>query len=257
MTRQPRELSAGLHGHATARPGVAYRVLRRTWRVAAACLRLRIRVEGLEHLPPTGPYIVAGAPHRTWIDPFLLWGWLPARPRLLFFGDAATMSRSPVRRAVLRLVGGVIPIPSTHLASAPEAHFAAAAEALQSGGVFCLFPETGPAAPPGSIRRLGSGVGYIALRNAVPIVPIAIGGNHELFLGRTIIVRVQPPLAALDLAGGDAAPPPGSPEERAAVHRLLAGLAGACAEPVAAAHRDAEPPPGTRKRARFLTTLFH
>ena len=218
-----RELAAGLHGRVSGHAGIAYRLARRAWRIVAGCLRVRVRVEGLEHFPRSGGLIVAGVPHRTWVDPFLLWGWLPAEPRLVFFGDARTMGRSPLRRAVLRVVGGVIPIPTAHRAGAVETHIAAAIEVLDAGAAFCLFPETGPAAPLGSIRRLGSGVGYFALRSDAPVVAVAIGGNDELFFGRTIVVRVLPPVSALELAGVTAPPEPGSQDERDAVRRLLTG----------------------------------
>ena len=259
------ELSVGLHGAATAEPGLTYRILRRCWRVVARALRLRFEMAGLEYIPhdaggcPTGRWIAAGMPHRTWIDPFIPWMLLPARPRLTFFGDARTMARSPLRRWVLARLGGVIPIPAAHEPSAVPVHLAAAETVLRNGGVFCLFPETGPATPPGTIRRLGAGIGYIALRNRTPIVPIILGGTHELFLGRRIVMRVLPSLDPVGLAGlvaGAELPAPGSPDEREAVHRLLRGLADAVAGPVLQAHDDAEPGPGTRKRALFLTTLF-
>ncbi len=259
------ELSAGLHGAATAEPGWTYRFLRTFWRIAAAALRFRLAFEGAENLPrdaagrPAGGWIAAGLPHRTWIDPFVVWMLLPARPRLLFFGDAVTMARSPLRRWVLARVGGVIPIPAGHNPRTVAIHLAAAREAIASGGIFCLFPETGPATPPGTIRRLGAGVGYVALQNRAPIVPLVLGGNHELFLGRRVILRALPPLDPFALAGLDQADPPpepGSPGERAAVRRLLEALAARVAQPVADAHARAEPPPGERKRWRGLTTLF-
>lgn len=251
-----RELPAGLHGQVSGRPGIAYRLARVAWRIVAGCLRVHVRVEGVEHLPRAGGYIVAGVPHRTWVDPFLLWGWLPSQPRLVFFGDARTMGRSRLRRAALRLVGGVIPIPTSHRAGAAERHFTAATEALAAGAAFCLFPETGPDAPLRSIRRFGAGVGYVALRTGAPVVPVVLGGNHELFFGRTIVVRVLPPVAALELAGMAAPPEAGSQEEVQAVRRVLDGIAAVVASPVAHAHDAAEPPPGTRKRMGWLTTLF-
>jgi 1-acyl-sn-glycerol-3-phosphate acyltransferase len=259
------ELSAGLHGAATPEPGLTYRLLRLLWRLIASCLGLRLRVEGLEHLPrdasgaPEGGWIAATLPHRTWVDPFIPWMVLPAWPRLSFFGDARTMARSPLRRWVMARLGGVIPIPSRHDPGTADRHFAAAGEVLRAGGVFFLCPETGPATPPGTIRRLGAGVGYIALRERVPIVPIVLGGTHELYLGRTILMRVLPALDPDGLAGLDPAAPrpePGSPEERAAVHRLLGALAAAVAEPVLDAHERAEPAQGARKRWTGLTTMF-
>ena len=65
---------------------------------------------------------------------------------------------------------------------------------------------------------------YDPIRDRVVI----FGGNHELYWGRRIVMRVLPLLDPLDLAGldpGSALPPEGSSAERAAVHRLTAALA--------------------------------
>ena len=259
------ELAPGLHGRPSAEPGLTYRLLRRIWRLAAALLRFELQISGLEHLP-VGPdgraggcWIAAVVPHRTWIDPFAVWIALPVRPRLAFFGDARTMARSPIRRFVLARLGGVIPIPGGHDPATVGIHFDAARQALDAGMVFCLMPETGPPSEVGHLRRLGSGVGYVALRNRVPIVPVVLGGNDELYIGRRIVLRVLPALDSLALAGldsADDAPPPGSPAERAAVHRLLAALVDHVAGPVAEAQAQATIETGTTHRGRFLTHLF-
>jgi 1-acyl-sn-glycerol-3-phosphate acyltransferase len=259
------ELPAGLIGSASPRAGVAYRLLRRAWRAIAIALRVRLTVEGLEHLPrnpdgtPAGGWVAAGVPHRTWIDPFLLWMLLPVEPRLVFFGDARTMARSPLRRWVVRRVGGILPIPSHGGPRALATHLAAAAEVLRSGAVFCLFPETGPPAPVGTAREIAAGLGYVAMRSDASIVPIVIGGNDELFLGRRIVVRVLPPIDARTLAGlapGSPLPPAGSHDEREAAHRIADRFSTHTAEAVATAHADAAPRPGARKPGRRLTTLF-
>jgi 1-acyl-sn-glycerol-3-phosphate acyltransferase len=262
------ELKAGLIGSASPRAGFTYRLCRRLFRVVAAVLRFRVEVDGLDVLPRTadgrltGGWIAAGLPHRTWIDPFLVWMVLPAEPRLVFFGDARTMARSPIRRWVVRRIGGILPIPSHGGPKAFATHIAAAGAVLRAGAVFCLFPEYGGLAPNGESRPIAAGLGYIALRTGAPIVPIVIGGNHELFLGRRLVVRILEPLDPRALAGlGDLAadvplPAPGSADERASAHRLAEAFRAVTADAVAAAHAAAEPPAGTRKRGLRLTTLF-
>ena len=259
------ELPAGLVGSASPRAGVAYRLLRTAWRLAAFALRFRVEVEGLEHMPRTpdgrraGGYILAGIPHRTWIDPFLPWGWLPAEPRLVFFGDARTMARSPFRRWVIRRVGGILPIPSHGGPRAFATHMAAAADVIRAGAVFMLFPEYGPPAPVEASREVAAGLGYVALRTGAPIVPVVIGGNHELYLGRRIAVQVLAPLDPFVLAGmppDGPAPQPRSREERLAAHRLVVAFREAVAPAVDAAWRSVEPRPGHRKRGLRLTHLF-
>jgi len=259
------ELSAGLHGAATSRPGLSYRFLRGLWWLLARCLRIHMTIEGRENLPrdaagrPSGRWIAAGMPHRTWIDPFVPWILLPSTPRLAFFGDARTMARSPLRRWVVARLGSVIPIPAGRDPKVVAKHLDAARDVLDAGAVFLLMPETGPAAEVGSIRRLGSGTGYMALRNRAPIVPLIFGGNHELYFGRRIIMRVLPALDPVELAGlapGELLPAQGSNEEREAVHRLTKALADRVAPSVAELHARAVAAEGRRKRGVFLTKLF-
>jgi 1-acyl-sn-glycerol-3-phosphate acyltransferase len=198
--------------------------------------------------------------HLTWVDPFVPWVLLPARPRLAFFGDARTMARSPLRRFLMARLGGIIPIPSARDPRTVDVHLAAARDVLQAGAIFMLFPEIGPAAGPANLRRFKHGIGYVSLRNRAPIVPLVLGGNHELYLCRRIVLRVMPALDPLELAGlepDEPLPAAGSPEERDAVRRLVEALHVRCAPVVIDAYRRAEPPPGSRKRGRFLTTLFH
>lgn len=259
------ELPPGLLGGAAPRPGTTYRLLRRVWRFGAWLLRARLVLEGAEHLPrdargrPAGGWIAAVVPHRTWVDPFVPWILLPERPRFTFFGDARTMARSPLRRFVVRRLGGVIPIPAARDPETVAIHLAAAAEALAAGTVFMLMPETGPASVPGELRRIGGGMAYVALRSGAPVVPLVIGGNEELYFGRRITLRVLPaldPVALAGLAPGDPRPEPGSSAERRATRRLTEAFEVAVAPSVAEVHARSQPPGGTRKPGRFLTTLF-
>ena len=57
---------------------------------ARDCCGFNIEVEGLELVPRGEPLIVAAAPHRNWIDPFLILQVLPPLPRTYFLAAADT-----------------------------------------------------------------------------------------------------------------------------------------------------------------------
>jgi 1-acyl-sn-glycerol-3-phosphate acyltransferase len=199
-------------------------------------------------------------PHRTWIDPFLVADLMPREVRLVFFGDGRAIYRSWWRRLAVRIVGGVIPIWPGGRREAVEAHLEAARTALAVGCVFVVFPEVGSAAPLGSARPLGLGVAYMALRTGAPIVPLVIGGAHELYRGRRLALQVLPPVAWQHLVAvepGATPPEPWSSEERRLAHRVTERLAATVAPAVAAVHLATEAPAGTIKRWTWLTEAWH
>lgn len=250
-------------GRPTAHAAWTYRVL--LWvahLVGRGGFGFRPRLVGAEHLPrtadgrPAGGWIAAGLPHRTWVDPFLVADVLPREPRLAFLGDERAMTRAWWRRLLFGRVGGMLPIRPGGRRADVEAHLVAVGDWLTAGAVVVLFPEVGPAAPLGEARRLGLGVAYFALRTGAPIVPLVLGGTHELYRGRRLLVIALPPVDARELAGlppGAALPAPWTPDERAAAHAVAARLHELTAPAVAVAHRATDPPPGTRRRWRWLT----
>jgi len=259
-------LHAALVGAPSPRTPRLYRLVLLACRLVARALGWHLVLEGGEHLPRTpdgraaGGWIAAGFPHRTWVDPFVLVLLLPTEPRLIFLGDGRVIVRSRLRRAVFRRIGGVAPIWPGGRREAFEGHVAAARSVIDAGAVFALFPEVGPPVPVDSARPFSAGIGYFAIRTGAPIVPLVLGGTHELFLGRRMILRVLPPVSAHELAGlpADASlPRPGSAAERTAAHRIATELHARTADAVAGAHRAAEPPDGAPRRLRGLTGLFH
>ena len=264
---EPDARAFGLIGPSTARASVAYRLLLGGIRlVGRGLFGFRTRVTGRASLPvdaagrPAGGWIAAGLPHRTWVDPFVVVDNLPVEPRLIFFGDGPTMYRSRPRRWLVRRIGGVIPIWPGGDRPAIEAYIAAASKSLDAGAVLCLFPETGPPTQPGTARPFGSGLAYFALRTGAPIVPLVLGGTHDLYRGRRFRLDIGRAVTWRDLVGAahDAAPPePWSSAERRAAHRLTLALHERTADAVAEAYRATTPPPGTRKRWRWLTTAWH
>ena len=260
------ERPTGLIGPASPRATLGYRLVGLGIGLGRRLFGFRTAVSGLEHLPrdaagrPAGGWIAVGLPHRTWVDPFVVFDALPREPRLVFFGDGPAIFRSGWRRWLVRRVGGVIPIWPGGGRDAVDAHLAGAAAALDAGAVLCLFPESGPATPPGTARPFGLGLAYFALRTGRPIVPIVLGGTHELYRRRRFVLAIQPPVDARGLAGlapDDPPPAPLSSAERAAAHQVVVALHEQLADAVAEAHRVAEAPPGTRKRWRWLQSAWH
>ncbi len=257
----------GLVGGPNAHASRIYRFLLLLVRlVSRGVFGFRAEVRGRANLPrdaagrPAGGWILAGLPHRTWVDPFVVADNMPIEPRLVFFGDGRAIFRSRLRRWVFRTIGGVIPIWPGEGRPAVERYLSSAAAALEAGAVLCLFPETGPATPPGTARRFGLGVAYFALRTGAPIVPVVLGGTHELYRGRRFRVEILPAVSARVLAGipaGTALPAPWSSAERAVAHRIVTALHDLTARPVLAAHLATEPPPGMPRRWRWLTTAWH
>ena len=257
----------GFIGTPTARASRTYRtVLAGIHLIGRFVFGFRIEVVGMDRFPrtsdgrPAGGWIAAGIPHRTWVDPFVVAETLPIEPRLVFFGDGQAIYRSRWRRLLVRRIGGVIPIWPGAGREAVEGYMGAAAAALDAGAVLCLFTETGAATPPGTARPFGSGLAYFALRTGAPIVPLVLGGTHELYLHRRFRLEVLDPVTWQDLAGvaRDTAPPePWSSAERRLVRTITLALHERTAATVAAAHRASTLPPGRHKRWAWLTTAWH
>jgi 1-acyl-sn-glycerol-3-phosphate acyltransferase len=245
-----------LVGSASPHPSLLYRFLRRLFGLMLAVL-FRVRVTGVENLPrtaagrPAGGWIACGLPHRTWVEFFVLLVLLPAEPRLIMLGEGPTIFGAAWRRALMHRVGGVVPIWRGSGASGFEAHVEAAEQAVRAGSVFGLFPEVGRATRPPALRRVSAGVAYFSLRTGASLVPIIFGGTHELYLRRTIEVRILPPIEP-----PKPPPSPGTPDERAAAEDLVTRLRAVAEPAVAAAQQSAEPPPGARKLARWLTGTY-
>src|SRR3972149_4252819 len=83
-----------------------------------------------------------------------------------------------------------------------DQHLRAAEAVLQAGGVFVQMPEGTVSGPVGRIGSFRTGAALIALRTGAPIVPLAMAGTEELYLGRRMAARILSPPSA---RGGPAA----------------------------------------------------
>lgn len=238
----------------SARPGWLDRLVRLIVRSGFALVGWRIRAVGYERLPRDAagrivPCVVAVAPHRGWIDPFLLLlTWPRDAPRLTWFGDGRTMVRSWWRRRLLPRLG-MVPISPRATPGAVAEHLADARTVLALGCCLVIFPEKGPPSPRGQTRTIARGAAWLAAAGEVPLVPVAIGGFLETGLGTRFRLRVLDPLAPSDLPPDTLA---GMHAARATIDQLRAALAPVVAELEAAARAEngRRPLPGLRR-------LFH
>jgi long-chain acyl-CoA synthetase len=152
----------------------AYAVVRALHLAAAALLGLR--VEGREHLPAEGTFIISPN-HQSFLDAFLLLGALPFRTfRRLFFVGASEYFETPFMRRLAELMN-VVPVdPDANLLRAMQA----GAFGLRRNLVLTLFPE-GERSPDGRPRRFKKGAAITALQTGVPIVPVALHGLFEIW----------------------------------------------------------------------------
>jgi len=176
-----------------------YRALRLLARsVLFGAFRFHIATSGQEHLP-RGGYLIVGAAHRGWMDPFVVLHAIPPQPRAWFLGSGPSTFTSRWREAFIRRVGGLLPVWRGGVGI--EAHVASARAVIANGGVFAQMPEGTVSGPAGRIGPFRSGWALIALRVGAPIVPLAMAGTEELYLGKRMASRVLPATSVADLLG--------------------------------------------------------
>ena len=247
-----------------ARASLLYRALRLLARaVFFGLLRFKVDTSGQENIPSRTArggkgYLVVAAAHRGWMDPFVAMHALPPAPRAWFLGSGPSTFTSPWRERLIRRIGGLLPVWRGGIGV--DAHVASAQAVLDAGGVFVQMPEGTVSGPSGRLGPFRTGAALIALRTGAPIVPIALAGTEELYVGKRMASRVLPATSARELAGlgpDDPLPAEGSRAELEMARRITAGLEAILEPVVEAIHpATADPPPGRRLLRDRLTWLF-
>ena len=182
-----------------ARASLLYRAVRLLVRfLCFGVFRFRIETSGQERVPRGGYLLVAGA-HRGWMDPFVVMHALPVEPRAWILGSGPSTFTSWWREALAKRVGGLLPVWRGGVGV--DQHVASARAVLGNGAVFVQMPEGTVSGPPGRLGPMRTGWAIIALRTDALIVPLAMAGTEELYLGRRMASRVLPPTTVRDLAG--------------------------------------------------------
>jgi len=171
--------------HLDAPPGVPkvlgvepYDVLRQLARPAAVPYA-RFDVEGVEHIPSTGPAIVV-ANHRSYFDPVALVLLAARAGRLLRFLGKKEVFEAPLVGPMMRALGHI----RVDRGSGSAAPLEAAATALAGGELVCVLPQ-------GTIPRGRafyepelegrSGAARLAARSGAPVVPVGLWGTEAVW----------------------------------------------------------------------------
>jgi 1-acyl-sn-glycerol-3-phosphate acyltransferase len=144
-----------------------------------------LSADGLANLPDGGPYIVA-ANHHNYLDGVVLGCVVP--PPIAFLVMPRVWRATPLHPYFHRGIGS-IPI---DLDRPDSGALRRALTALAAGRVVGIFPE-GPFSVRGRLERGLPGVGLLALRSGVPVVPAAILGTYEALAGRRFYVPRRRP----------------------------------------------------------------
>ena len=240
------------------RASVPYRLVRLLARfILFGLFRFRIETSGQEHLPGGG-YLLVGAAHRGWMDPFVVVHALPVQPRAWFLGSAPSTFTARWREVLIHRLGGLLPVWRGGIGA--DQHVASARAVIANGGVFAQMPEGTVSGPAGRIGPLRLGWAVIALRTDAPIVPFAMAGTEELYVGRRMVSRILPPTTVAGLLGpgwDGRRPAEGTRAELDLARELSAGLAAILGPVVEELWpRTVDPPNHPRRLRRRLTWLF-
>ena len=234
-----------------------YRAVRLLARgVLFGLFRFRAETSGREHVP-SGGYLLVAAVHRGWMDPFLVQHALPLEPRVWFLGSGPSAFSSRWREALLHRLGGMLPVWRGGIGI--DQHVESAQAVLRAGGVFVLMPEGGISGPPDHPASFRFGSALICLRTGAPILPLAIAGSQELYLGRRMATRILPATTIAELLADEwdgIAPEVGSRAELDLAHRLTDRLAVLLGDAVAELYPRTVDAPTRRRRLVGLTWLF-
>lgn len=138
----------------------------------------RPRVEGHEHIPGTGPVVLAGN-HLTFVDSMFL-GLVVKRP-VFFIGKDEYVTGKGVKGRLMAWFFtsvGMIPVDRDG-GRGGVAALMTGRRILEEGRVFAIYPE-GTRSPDGRLYRARTGVARLTLMTGAPVVPFAMIGTEKI-----------------------------------------------------------------------------
>lgn len=148
----------------------------------------RGEVAGLENIPAGGPFLIASN-HASHLDPPIVGAQVP---RQMSFFARKTLWKPGIASWWLDTVGT---IPVDRDGGSDISAIRRVLRALDEGKPLILFPE-GTRSPDGRLQTAKPGVGMIACKAQVPVLPARIFGSFEAF-GRSGPIRPGTPVSVV------------------------------------------------------------
>ena len=147
----------------------------------------RPKVEGLEHLPSSGPVILASN-HLAVMDSFFL--PLVVRRRITFLAKSEYFTGTGLKGWFIRwffTAAGQVPIDRSN-ADTAQAALDTAERVLDQGKLLGMYPE-GTRSPDGRLYKGKTGLARLALQTGVPVIPVAMIGTNAVNPPGTTVLR--------------------------------------------------------------------
>jgi 1-acyl-sn-glycerol-3-phosphate acyltransferase len=141
-------------------------------------LVFRPQVEGLEHIPETGPVIIASN-HLSFADSIFM--PLAVKRKVTFVAKAEYFTGTGLKGWLVRMFfegTGQIPLDRSG-GRAARAALDTGLKILRQGDIFGIYPE-GTRSPDGKLYRGKTGVARLALESGAPVVPVAMLNMDEI-----------------------------------------------------------------------------
>jgi 1-acyl-sn-glycerol-3-phosphate acyltransferase len=156
-------------------------------------LLFRFDVAGPENIPRQGNYIVI-ANHLNWLDEFTLLMLFPVEPHLHFLAEPTILVTRKVQWWIVRHVGGYVPVVKSRHGDRVLFHHVD--RCLAIGGAVAIFPEGRYGTDEGVLCPFHKGFAHFAIKAGVPVIPVALSGCKDLWLGKKIKVVIGKALSS-------------------------------------------------------------
>jgi 1-acyl-sn-glycerol-3-phosphate acyltransferase len=151
-------------------------------------LFFRVRVLGLENVPRRNVIICMN--HLGWAEGFMVLLFFPAEPRPYGLGLREVAYIASWRTRMINWMEIFIPLDRDK----PRQALRTMEDVLQRGGSLVLAPEGRLGDEEGKLYPLQHGAAHLSQTGGVPLLPVGATGTVELWLRKTLTLRIGKPI---------------------------------------------------------------